>query len=128
PKLLKMFRSENVILTPHIKEFDRMFGISDSWWARLQLAILKAEELKVAIVLKNRYTFIVLPDGRVLINPTGNPAMASGGMGDVLTGIIVSFLAQGYSQEEACILACYLHGKAGDLLAAAGSAVVPASQ
>jgi len=120
--------SKNIILTPHMKEFDRLFGVSTSWWARLQLAIVKARELKVTIILKNRFTFIVLPDGRVLINPTGNPAMASGGMGDVLTGIIVSFLAQGYTCEEASILACYIHGRAGDLLAALGKAVIPASQ
>lgn len=129
PNRMKYFVfSENNVLTPHMKEFDRLFGKSNCWWDRLQLAITKAKEKKVTIVLKNRYTFIVLPDGRVLINPTGNPGMASGGMGDVLTGIITSFLAQGYSAEEACTLACYIHGRAGDLLAAQGYAVIPASQ
>jgi len=128
PESFNRFRSRTVILTPHMKEFDRLFGESTSWWDRVQLAIQKAREYEFTIVLKNQYTFIVLPDRRVLINPTGNPAMASGGMGDVLTGIIVSFLAQGYNAEEACVLACYLHGKAGDLLAASGNAIIPASQ
>ena len=63
-----------------------------------------------------------------MVNPTGNPGMASGGMGDALTGIIVSFLAQGYKAEEATTLGCYLHGRAGDLLAAKGMAVIPASK
>ncbi|RZK59259.1 MAG: NAD(P)H-hydrate dehydratase, partial [Pedobacter sp.] len=58
-----------------------------------------------------------LPTGEVRINPTGNPAMASGGMGDVLTGIITAFVAQGYSAEDAATMAVYLHGKAGDKLA-----------
>jgi len=130
PHLLSHFRigKKTAILTPHMKEFDRLFGKSESWWARLQLAIAKAKEFGITIILKNRYTFIVLANGRVLINPTGNPAMASGGMGDVLTGIIVSFLAQGYNVEEASILACYIHGRAGDLLATAGNAVIPASR
>lgn len=119
---------KRTILTPHMKEFDRLFGESTSWWARLLLAIEKAKKYQIIIVLKNRYTFIVLEDGRVMINPTGNPAMASGGMGDVLTGIIVSFLAQGYTPKEACILSCYLHGKAGDSLAASGRSSVSATQ
>ncbi len=119
---------KSTILTPHMKEFDRIFGESSSWWSRLLLAIRKAKEYQIIIVLKNRYTFIILEDGRVMINPTGNPAMASGGMGDALTGIIVSFIAQGYTSEEACILSCYLHGKAGDSLAAAGRSPVSATQ
>lgn len=119
---------KGTILTPHMKEFDRLFGESSSWWSRLLLAIEQAKKYQVIIVLKNRYTFIVLEDGRVMINPTGNPGMASGGMGDVLTGIIVSFLAQGYTPKEACILSCYLHGKAGDSLVASGRYSVSATQ
>ncbi len=115
------------ILTPHMKEFDRLFGNSDSWWDRLQLAKQKAKELQVIIVLKNRYTFICVPSGLVYINPTGNPAMASGGMGDALSGIITAFLAQGYAPEEAAIIGCYVHGRAGDLLESEGMAVIPAS-
>lgn len=118
---------KNTVITPHMKEFDRLFGASNSWWGRLQLAREKAHEHQVIIVLKNRYTFIILPNKNVRINPTGNPAMASGGMGDVLSGMITAFLAQGYLAEEAAVLGCYLHGKAGDLLASEGMGVIPAS-
>jgi ADP-dependent NAD(P)H-hydrate dehydratase / NAD(P)H-hydrate epimerase len=107
----------NSILTPHVKEFDRLFGSHSSWWQRLQTARQKAKEHKVFIVLKNNYTISITPQGRFFFNATGNAAMASGGMGDVLTGIIAALLAQGYSPEEACILGNYLHGKAGDELA-----------
>ncbi|MFB2117696.1 NAD(P)H-hydrate dehydratase [Parapedobacter sp. 2B3] len=127
PKLLRKLPKLS-ILTPHMKEFDRLFGPSSSWWDRVQRARKQASALQLIIVLKNRYTFIVLPDGNVLINPTGNPAMASGGMGDVLTGVVVSLLAQGYTPQEAAILGCYLHGLAGDRLFAAGMAVVPATR
>ncbi|WP_231425993.1 NAD(P)H-hydrate dehydratase [Pedobacter sp. Leaf250] len=109
--------SENSILTPHLKEFDRLFGDHDNWWNRLETAKAKAVEHKIIIILKNQYSFICVPDGKIYINPTGNPAMAQGGMGDVLTGLIVAFLAQKYTAENAAILGCYLHGLAGDYLA-----------
>lgn len=102
------------ILTPHLKEFDRLFGDHSSWWQRLETGQLKAKELKCYIILKNRYTLIFTPEGKCLFNPTGSPAMASGGMGDVLTGVIASFLAQGYTPESAVILGVYLHGAAGE--------------
>ena len=115
PELLTKLPS-NCILTPHVKEFDRLFGKSECWWDRINLAIKKAQELDVVIVLKNRYTFIFCTQGNIFINPTGNPAMAVGGTGDVLTGMISAFQAQGYNAEEASILAIYLHGAAGDSL------------
>ncbi len=105
------------ILTPHMKEFDRLFGEHNSWWERVLTAQKVAKSKQLVIVLKNRYTFVCLPTGEICINPTGNPAMASGGMGDVLTGIITSFLAQGYTSADAAILSVYLHGKTGDKLA-----------
>ncbi len=107
---------EKAILCPHMKEFDRLFGISATWWERVALAQKKAKELNLIILLKNQYTFIALPDGDILINSTGNPAMAVGGMGDVLSGMIAAFLAQAYTPKEAVMLACYIHGKAGDIL------------
>ncbi|SFA60481.1 yjeF C-terminal region, hydroxyethylthiazole kinase-related/yjeF N-terminal region [Pedobacter suwonensis] len=107
----------NTVITPHVKEFDRLFGEHDNWWDRVQTAQLRSKKQGIVIVLKNQYTFICLPTGKVLINPTGNPAMAQGGMGDVLTGMITGFKAQGYSAPEAAILACYIHGRAGDNLA-----------
>ncbi|MFC4212941.1 NAD(P)H-hydrate dehydratase [Pedobacter lithocola] len=107
---------ENAILTPHMKEFDRLFGRNDGWWERVQSAKIQAQKLNVIIILKNQFTFICLPSGKVIINPTGNPAMAQGGMGDVLTGTIAAFMAQKYSSTEAAILACFIHGRAGDCL------------
>ena len=106
----------NCILTPHLKEFDRLFGTHTSWLDRIKTAQVIAIKHQIIILLKNKYSFIILPNGKVLINPTGNPAMAVGGMGDVLTGMIASFLAQGYKAEDAAILGCYLHGKTGDVL------------
>ncbi|MCK5508729.1 MAG: NAD(P)H-hydrate dehydratase, partial [Desulfobacterales bacterium] len=76
-----------------------------------------AKEFKVHIVLKGARTVIAHPDGKVFINPTGNPGMASGGMGDVLTGIIAGFVTQGYSPESATHAGVYLHGAAADTLA-----------
>lgn len=108
---------ENSILTPHMKEFDRLFGNHESWWQRIETGIQKAKTYSVNILLKNDYTIIITPQGKVYFNTTSNPAMASGGMGDVLTGIIASLLSQHYTPEEACILGAYLHGKAGDELA-----------
>ena len=105
------------IVTPHMKEFDRLFGAHENWWQRIQTGIKKAKEHKLYILLKNDYTLIITPQGKVYFNTTSNPAMASGGMGDVLTGIITSLLAQHYPPEEACIIGAYIHGKAGDELA-----------
>lgn len=105
------------IITPHMKEFDRLFGEHKNWWQRMQTARVKAAELDINIVLKNDYTLIITPQGKVYFNSTGNPAMATGGMGDVLTGIITSLLAQRYTPEAACVLGVYIHGKTGDELA-----------
>ncbi len=105
------------ILTPHMKEFDRLFGEHKTWWERILTARKKAKELALIIVLKNQYTFICSPSGDVYINTSGNPSMASGGMGDTLTGIIAALIAQNYTAEEAAILGIYIHGKAGDELA-----------
>jgi ADP-dependent NAD(P)H-hydrate dehydratase len=107
---------KNSILTPHMKEFDTLFGQHKTWWDRLQTATFKAKEYGVVIVLKNERTFIIDQKGVVFINPTGNPAMAQGGMGDALTGIITAFVAQGYEAKTAAILGVYFHGKAGDEL------------
>ena len=107
----------NSILTPHMKEFDRLFSTHSSWWQRIQTGIKKAKEFQIYILLKNDYTLTFTPHGKVYFNTTSNAAMATGGMGDVLTGIITSLLAQKYSSEEACLIGAYIHGKAGDELA-----------
>lgn len=116
PEFLNHLPSDS-ILTPHMKEFDHLFGKHQSWWERLETARNKAVALNCIIVLKNQFTFIIDQSGSVTVNSTGNPAMAQGGMGDVLTGLTASFAAQGYSAKDAAIIACYLHGKTGDELA-----------
>ena len=116
PELLQKLPAGSV-LTPHMKEFDRLFGQHTNWWQRMQIARAKAAELNINIVLKNDYTMVVTSEGSVYFNSTSNPAMATGGMGDVLTGIITSLLAQKYQPQDACILGVYIHGKAGDELA-----------
>lgn len=116
------------VLTPHVKEFDRLFGDHENWWQRMETALRKSAELHVIIVLKNRYTMIFTPAGKCIFNPTGTPAMASGGMGDVLTGMIVSFLAQGYKPEDAAILGVYIHGKTGEEIEKSGFSVVTATK
>lgn len=105
------------ILTPHPKEFERLFGKTANEFDRVVLALKKAHELNCIIVLKGHHTFIATPDGRGFFNSTGNPGMATGGSGDVLTGILTGLLAQGYSSEETAILGVYLHGLAGDIAA-----------
>ncbi len=107
----------NTILTPHPKEFDRCFGESDNDFERVELAMQKAAELKIYIVLKGHHTLIATPDGKGYFNSTGNAGMAKGGSGDVLTGIITGLLAQGYNPLHACMLGVYLHGLAGDIAA-----------
>lgn len=106
------------ILTPHNAEFDRLFGPQSSGEARLHTAIEKARYYQIFIVLKGHYTAIVRPDGKVYFNSSGTPAMATAGSGDVLTGIILSMLAQGFPAELASIIAVYVHGVAGELAAA----------
>ena len=107
----------NSILTPHPKEFERLFGETANEFDRIDLASQKAKELNVIVVLKGHHTFIATPDGNNFFNSTGNAGMATGGSGDVLTGIITGLLAQGYTSAESAILGVYLHGLAGDIAA-----------
>ena len=107
------------VITPHATEFDRLFGSFFNEEMRLKKAIEISRYYKIIIVLKGRYTMIVRPDGKVCINSTGNPGMATAGSGDVLTGLIAGFAAQGYKMELSAILGVYIHGMAGDLAAAA---------
>ena len=102
------------VLTPHPKEFDRLFGEHNSESERRITAIQKAKELNCIIVLKGHKTFIT--DGiQTFENTTGNSGLAKGGSGDALTGMITSFLAQGYEPINASILGVYLHGLAADI-------------
>ena len=109
------------ILTPHPKEFERMFGKSENDFDRLSLAAKMAKELQVVIILKGHHSFIAMPGGKGYFNTTGNPGMATGGSGDVLTGILTGLLAQGYSAGEAALMGVFLHGLAGDHAAATKS-------
>lgn len=106
----------NSILTPHPIEFERMVKQQfTSGYERLQAARRFAMEWHVILVLKGAYTAVVMSDGHVFFNPTGNPGMATAGSGDCLTGILTSLLAQGYSPENTACVGVYLHGLAGDM-------------
>jgi NAD(P)H-hydrate epimerase len=109
---------EGSILTPHPKEFERLVGAWSDDFQRLELLRSFADRIKSVVVLKGAFSSVATPDGFVYFNPTGNPGMATGGSGDVLTGILAGLLSQGYSPTEAAILGVYAHGLSGDLAAA----------
>ena len=117
PMLLKSIPKGSVI-TPHASEFDMLFGPHQNDEERLKRAIDMSRFYSITIVLKGHYTMTVRPDGKVYINSSGNPGMATGGSGDVLTGVIAALIAQGYAPDVAVALGVYLHGFAGDLAAA----------
>ncbi len=105
------------VITPHHGEFKRLFGETSNDFERNNLQREKAKELGIYILLKGAHSSIACPNGNCYFNSTGNPGMATGGSGDVLTGIITAFLTQHYSPLEAAMLGVYLHGFAGDLAA-----------
>jgi len=114
----------NSIITPHPKEFERLFGQSENArmpdgqdFDRLQLARQKAKELNLIIILKGHHTIIATPGGKVYFNNTGNAGMAKGGSGDVLTGILTALVGQYHDTVESAILGVYLHGLSGDIAA-----------
>jgi ADP-dependent NAD(P)H-hydrate dehydratase / NAD(P)H-hydrate epimerase len=106
---------EGTILTPHLKEFERLAGKTDAGFDRMKRQIEFSKENNCIVVLKGAHTSVTTPEGKVMFNSTGNPGMAKGGSGDVLTGIILSLLAQGYTPENAAVTGVYLHGLAGDI-------------
>jgi NAD(P)H-hydrate epimerase len=109
-----------VVITPHPGEMSHLTGkpIAEIQANRLEVARRFAREHEVIVVLKGHRTLVAAPDGTVWVNPTGNPGMATGGTGDVLTGIVAGLLAQHPRYGlEATALAVYLHGLAGDLAA-----------
>lgn len=112
---LKQLLSENTVLTPHPGEFRRLIGSGEKAYARMQ----KQREFSIqhgcVTVLKGAHSAVCLPDGRLWFNTTGNPGMATAGSGDVLTGMILGLLAQGYRPSEAAIAAVFIHGLAADL-------------
>lgn len=111
------FIPKNSIFTPHIKEFERLVGKTSNDFDRNKKQREFSVKYNVYVVLKGAHTAITCPDGTCWFNSTGNPGMATGGSGDVLTGILLGLCAQGYSPKEACILGVFIHGLAGDLAA-----------
>lgn len=108
---------ENSLLTPHPKEFERLFGKTDNSFQRLEKAREVSRKYNILLVLKDRFTQIVFPDGQVFYNTAGNAGMAKGGSGDVLTGILTALLAQNYSPASAALFGVWLHSTAADLAA-----------
>lgn len=111
------FVNPNSIFTPHLKEFERLAGKSENDFDRMELLKDFAVKNRIFVILKGAHTAIASPFGECYFNSTGNPGMATAGSGDVLTGMILSLLAQNYTAKEACILGVFLHGYAGDLAA-----------
>jgi NAD(P)H-hydrate epimerase len=105
------------VITPHVGEFNRLFGKTNNSYIRLMASLAYAKSFGVTIVLKGAHTVVTSPTGIHYFNTTGNPGMATAGSGDVLTGIIAALLAQGYTAPNAARLGVYLHGLAGDLAA-----------
>ena len=105
----------NTILTPHPGEFRRLVGEWKNDFEKLDLLRTLSTSHDLIVVLKGAHTVVALPDGTFHFNSTGNPGMATAGSGDVLTGVILSLLCQGYRAEEAVLLGVYLHGLSGDL-------------
>ncbi len=103
------------ILTPHPKELERLVGKCEDSYQRLLKACELARTSNVHIILKGAYSTVICPSGRCYFNPTGNPGMATAGSGDVLTGVVLALLAQGYAPEKAALIATFVHGLAGDL-------------
>ena len=111
------FVPKNSVFTPHPKEFERLVGKSTDDFQRNRLQREFCIKHGVYLVLKGAQSCICGPDGICWFNSTGNPGMATGGSGDVLTGLILGLLAQKYHPRDACLLGVYLHGLAGDLAA-----------
>ena len=119
-----------VLLTPHLGEFARISGISPEEWKKNPVNLTKrlAKELSAVLICKDARTVVSTPEGRTYVNLSGNDGLATAGSGDVLTGILLGLLAQGYSPEKAASLGVYLHGAAGDQAASRiGKAAILAS-
>lgn len=105
------------VLTPHPGELKRLVGQTDDLDNMIQKAKALAADNGITVVVKGAPTVTISPAGRMYVNTTGNPGMATGGSGDVLTGMVLALLAQGYESEQAAFIAVYIHGLAGDMAA-----------
>ncbi|MGB3079147.1 MAG: NAD(P)H-hydrate dehydratase [Saprospiraceae bacterium] len=108
---------EGTIISPHPGEFDRLFGEQEDHFARYKTASLESKKRKINIILKGGVTIVCQSNGVSFFNTRGNPGMATAGSGDVLTGVLLGLLAQGYSSEFASLLGVYIHSTAGDIAA-----------
>jgi len=106
---------ENSILTPHIGEFERLAGKSANRFERTQKAVDFAQKYEIIVILKGHFSTIILPNGNIYLNTTGNQGMATAGSGDVLTGILLGLLTKGYSPENVAKMGVFLHGLAGNI-------------
>jgi NAD(P)H-hydrate epimerase len=111
------FIPKHSIFTPHPKEFERLVGKTANDFERNDKQREFSVKFQAYVILKGAHTAITCPDGTCYFNSTGNPGMATGGTGDVLTGILLGLKAQGYTSLETCLLGVYLHGLAGDIAA-----------
>ena len=116
-KSLLILLPKNTILTPHVKEFERLVGKTNNDFERHQLQLEFSIKHKIIIVLKGANTCITSPDGSSYFNNNGNPGMAKGGSGDVLTGLVTGLLAQGYEPIQAALMSVFIHGRSGDYAA-----------
>ncbi len=114
-KDLLLLIPKNSILSPHPKEFERLFGKCNSTYERITKASEMAQQFGFIIILKGAYSLVALPNGNLIFNSTGNSGMATGGSGDVLTGILAGLMAQGYTPEETATMGIFIHGCSGDL-------------
>ena len=105
------------VFTPHPGELQRLVGTATNRDDLIQKAKAMAVENSITVVVKGAPTVTIAPNGKMYVNTTGNPGMATGGSGDVLTGMVLALLAQGYESEQAALIAVYIHGLAGDIAA-----------
>jgi NAD(P)H-hydrate epimerase len=106
---------ENMVITPHPGEFRRLYGEFDNDFKELEFCRQLSVKQKLCIIFKGHYSFLSTPSGQIHFNSTGNPGMAKGGSGDVLTGMLTGFLSQKLNVVDACRLGMFVHGRAGDL-------------
>ena len=105
------------VFTPHPGELQRLVGTATDREELIQKAKALAVENSITVVVKGAPTVTISANGKMYVNTTGNPGMATGGSGDVLTGMVLALLAQGYESEQAALIAVYIHGLAGDIAA-----------
>jgi len=103
------------ILTPHPGEFSRLADFKGTHYNAIQKQVELSKKHRICILLKGAHSTVTTPIGQVFVNSTGNPGMASAGMGDTLTGIVTGLISSGYTSSESAVLGMYIHGKAGDL-------------